>query len=96
LRLGTEDWTGQAPEIGRGMGAADWTGFGSGSAWLLGLWVSVFGVVSCGVGLVFGFWFEGSVLVRRGVRTRCLGFGLEGSGECLSFIQKATNKDEII
>jgi len=41
--LGTEYWTGWAPRIGRGSGAADWTGFGSGSGWLLGLWVSVFG-----------------------------------------------------
>jgi len=41
------------------MSAADWTGFGSGSAWLSGLWVSVFGV-SCGVWIV-------------GLRLWCLG-----------------------
>lgn len=38
---GAEYWTGEAPRIGRWVGAADWTGFGSGSAWLFDFWVSV-------------------------------------------------------
>ena len=56
----TEYWTGWAPRIGRGMGAADWTGFGSGSAWLLGLWGSVFGGVRSGFeSLDFGVGVDG-------------------------------------
>ena len=54
---GTEYWTGEVPRIARWLGAADWTGFGSGSGWLLDSWVSVFGEVSCGVWvLVLGLW----------------------------------------
>jgi len=65
-RLGSEFWMSGAPRIGRGMSAADWTGFGSGSAWLLGLWVSV-----------LGFWFEGEVSCGV-VLVRCLErFGLD-------------------
>ena len=75
-RLGSEFWMSGAPRIGRGMSAADWTGFGSGSTWLLGLWVSVFGVrvvfwclgfglrirCWCGVDPVLGFWCFGLVV----------------------------------
>ena len=47
-RLGSEFWMSGGPRIGRGMSAADWTGFGSGSAWLSDFWVSVFGGVRSG------------------------------------------------
>ena len=49
---GAEHWTGEAPRVGRGLGAADWTGFGKKVACLVDFWISVFGV------LVFGLVVE--------------------------------------
>lgn len=39
--LGTEDWIGEEPRIGRGVGAADWTGFGWDGGFLWDFWGSV-------------------------------------------------------
>ncbi len=62
-RLSAEGWTIKAPQIRRGMGAADWTGFGLDSGWLWDFWDSVFGVVGLELQVVkFEFW--GLVLVR--------------------------------